>query len=80
MALPICTAPPLTVSDSPVSSSRGERRPVDAVAAGAAADGDDQVARLDLLLERRPRGIRPTVPQKTSGLAEVALVEAGPRR
>ena len=46
IALPICTAPPETVSLSCVSSARGERRPVDAVAARAAADGDDQIARL----------------------------------
>ena len=48
---------------------RAERRPVDAVAAGPAADGDDQVARLDAACTTCPRGITPTVPQKTSGLA-----------
>ena len=41
---------------------------VDAVAAGAAADRDDQVARSDVF-DRHARGSRPTVPQKTRGLA-----------
>ena len=67
MALPICTAPPETVSLSCVSSAERKRRAVDAVAAGAAADGDDQVAGPHPLF-RLSTGIRPTVPQKTSGL------------
>ena len=41
---------------------------MDAVAAGAAADGDDPVAGLRLPCAHLSRGIRPTVPQKTSGL------------
>ena len=68
MALPICTAPPETFSDSVGQLDRGERRAVNAVASGAAADGDDQVAGLRLPCAHASTGIRPTVPQKTSGL------------
>ena len=75
MALPICTAPPLTFSDSAVSSDGGKRRPVDAVAAGAAADGHDQVAGLRLLAAAVHRD-QADGAAEDQRIGEVALVEA----
>ena len=49
IALPICTAPPESDSLCAGQLGRAEGGAVDAVAAGAAADGDDPVAGLDLL-------------------------------
>ena len=55
IALPIWTAPPETRLALAGQLGRAERGPVDAVAAGPAADGDDPVARLDLLERHAPR-------------------------
>ena len=74
MALPICTAPEETVSDSSVELDGGEGRAVDAVAAGAPADDDDAVA--------GPRGLAALVARDQAEIAavdqrvaDVALVE-----
>ena len=54
IALPICTAPPGEGFALAGQLGRAERGAVDAVAAGPAADGDDPVAGLDVLLRHAP--------------------------
>ena len=74
IALPICTAPPEMVSLSPVSSAELNvapwmpSRPVRPPMATIRSPGSTCL--LDI-----PRGITPTVPQKTSGLARKSRVD-----
>ena len=74
IALPICTAPPERLSLSLRQFGRAERGAVNAVAAGAAADGHDQVAGLRLL-ERLVARDQADVAAVDQRVAQVARVE-----
>ena len=77
IALPICTAPPERLPRFRyVSSSRAERRAVDAVAPGASANRDDQIARArPSFSTSRRQAARPTFPQIDQRVAQVARIE-----